>query len=169
MFAGIAGTGKTTIIKDYFENIDPDKVITGSMNMNNYTDSYNLQQVLLSYVEKRTGKIQGPPLGKKLMFFVDDINMPGVERFGSQGAICLIRQIIDYDLLFNRQELSETIKLVDYMFLACLNPKSGSFSIDLRCTRHLTQVALIVPEKDILLTIYSQILAGHFENFDDGN
>jgi len=57
MFAGIAGTGKTTIIKHYFEHIDPDKVVTGMTSMNNYTDSFNLQTVLLSCVEKRTGKI----------------------------------------------------------------------------------------------------------------
>jgi hypothetical protein len=36
-------------------------------------------------------------------------------------------------------------------------------------TRHLTQVALTVPEREILLTIYSQILAAHFEPFDQGN
>ena len=118
-------------------------------------------------MEKRTGRINGPPLGKKLMFFVDDINMPMVETYGSQGAVCLLRQLIDYDLLFNRNELSETFKLVDYMVLACMNPKSGSFTVDLRCTRHLTQIALSVPEKDILLTIYQQILHGHLENFDD--
>ena len=80
--------------------------------------------------------------------------MPFVETYGSQGAICLIRQIIDYTLMFNRQELEEKINLVDIMFLACMNPKSGSFQVDLRMTRHLTQVALTVPEKEILLTIY---------------
>jgi SpoVK/Ycf46/Vps4 family AAA+-type ATPase len=57
MFAGIAGTGKTTIVKNYFENINPDTVTTGSISFNNYTDSFNLQAVILSYVEKRTGKI----------------------------------------------------------------------------------------------------------------
>ena len=52
------------------------------------------------------------------------------------------------------------------MFLGCLNPKSGSFVIDLRLSRHFTMVALGTPEKEILNTIYHQILANHFKPFD---
>jgi dynein heavy chain len=169
LFVGIAGTGKTAIVKNYANHVDPETTTTGSINFNSYTDSYGLQMVIQGNVEKRMGKHYGPPPGKKLIFFMDDLNMPAVETYGSQGAICLIRQIIDYKLIFNRQELQERIILVDMMFLACMNPKSGSFHVDLRMTRHLTQVALTVPEREILLTIYSQILAAHFEPFDQGN
>jgi len=52
------------------------------------------------------------------------------------------------------------------MFTACMNPKSGSFSVDLRLSRHFTQIGLGVPEKDILLTIYSSITQAYFESFD---
>ena len=76
LFVGIAGTGKTTIIKNYFSNVDPEATTTGSINFNSYTDSYGLQMVLQGNVEKRTGKFFGPPPGKKLMFFIDDLNMP---------------------------------------------------------------------------------------------
>jgi dynein heavy chain len=54
------------------------------------------------------------------------------------------------------------------MFLACMNPKSGSFNIDLRLQRHFTTVALSLPDNVALNTIYGQILAGHFSNFDQG-
>jgi dynein heavy chain len=47
-----------------------------------------------------------------------------------------------------------------------MNPKSGSFYIDLRLQRHFTTVALMLPEKDILKTIYEQILGNHFSSFD---
>lgn len=155
LFVGIAGTGKTAIVKSYLARVDPETTTTGSINFNSYTDSYGLQMVIQGNVEKRMGKHYGPPPGKKLIFFMDDLNMPAVETYGSQGAICLIRQIIDHKLIFNRQELQERIILVDMMFLSCMNPKSGSFAVDLRMTRHLTQVALTVPERDIILTIYS--------------
>lgn len=52
------------------------------------------------------------------------------------------------------------------MFASCMNPKSGSFYVDLRTTRHFTQIALGVPEKEILQTIYSQMLVKHFSGFD---
>jgi len=53
------------------------------------------------------------------------------------------------------------------MFLGCLNPKSGSFVIDLRLTRHFTLVALALPEKEILNTIYGQIFSHHLKSFDN--
>jgi len=78
----------------------------------------------------------------------------------------LIRQIIDYGIIFDRAALSEQILLKDIMFAACMNPKSGSFYVDLRLQRHFTTVALMLPEKEILRTIYEQILRNHFNNFD---
>jgi len=53
------------------------------------------------------------------------------------------------------------------MFVTCMNPKAGSFFVDVRLTRHLTTVCLSIPEKEILATIYSQILAGHLREFDE--
>lgn len=53
------------------------------------------------------------------------------------------------------------------MFLGCLNPKSGSFVIDLRLSRHFTLIALGTPEKEILNTIYGQIFGHHLKSFDN--
>jgi dynein heavy chain len=86
---------------------------------------------------------------------MDDLNMPTVDNFGTQSPLCLIRQIIDYEIIFDREHLEEQYILKDIMFAACMNPKSGSFYVDLRTTRHFTQIMLGVPEKDILSTIYA--------------
>jgi dynein heavy chain, axonemal len=47
-----------------------------------------------------------------------------------------------------------------------MNPKSGSFYVDPRLTRHLTLFACLTAEKDILATIYYQILDSHLCTFD---
>jgi len=39
IFVGAAGTGKTTIIANYFTGLDKDATLTSSMNFNSYTDS----------------------------------------------------------------------------------------------------------------------------------
>jgi dynein heavy chain len=39
IFVGKAGTGKTTIISNYFTGLDKDSTLTTSMNFNSYTDS----------------------------------------------------------------------------------------------------------------------------------
>lgn len=80
--------------------------------------------------------------------------MPYVDKYGTQSPICLIRQIIDYGIVYDRDHLEEKKNLVDCIFTACMNPKSGSFFVDLRLTRHLTLVSCLVAEKEILNTIY---------------
>ena len=38
----------------------------------------------------------GPPGAKRLVYFVDDMNMPFVDKYDTQSAIELIRQSVDY-------------------------------------------------------------------------
>jgi len=89
------------------------------------------------------------------------MNMPYLDKYGTQSPICLIRQIIDYGVVYDRDHLEEKKYLVDIMFTGCMNPKSGSFIIDLRLTRHSTLVSCLVSEREILKTIYFQILDNH--------
>ena len=82
-YVGIAGTGKTTIMKNYFAKMNREEVIAATVNFNSYTDSQAFQVVLESNVQKRFGKQYGPPIGKKLLLFIDDINMPVVDDYGT--------------------------------------------------------------------------------------
>ena len=47
-----------------------------------------------------------PDGGKKAVFFLDDLNMPRKDRFGSQPPLELIRQYLDYEGWFDRNNLS---------------------------------------------------------------
>jgi dynein heavy chain len=42
LYVGTAGTGKTSIVKDYFKDVDPDSILTTQINFNSYTDSMSL-------------------------------------------------------------------------------------------------------------------------------
>jgi dynein heavy chain, axonemal len=154
LYVGSAGTGKTTIIKDYFSTLDKEYTLNSSINFNSYTDSKALQTVIESNVDKRAGRTFGPPPNKVLIYFMDDLNMPYVDKYGTQSPICLIRQIIDYGIVYDRDHLEEKKHLVDCMFTACMNPKSGSFIIDLRLSRHFSLFSCLTAEREILNTIY---------------
>lgn len=52
------------------------------------------------------------------------------------------------------------------MFTACMNPKSGSFVVDVRLSRHFTLVSCLTAEREILRTIYFQILDNHLCTFE---
>jgi len=166
LYVGQAGTGKTTIIKDFFTTINKEETLSASINFNSYTDSKALQSFIESNVEKRAGKYYGPPNNHVLIYFMDDLNMPYVDKYGTQSPICLIRQIIDYGVVYNREALEEKKFLVDIMFAACMNPKAGSFNIDTRLQRHFSVFSCLTADKEILQTIYYQILNSHLQTFD---
>lgn len=166
LYIGTAGTAKTTYINDFFNIVDKETTITENINFNSYTDSAALQAIMEDKVERRAGKSYGPPPNHVLIYFMDDLNMPKVDKYGTQSPICLIRQVIDYALMYNREALEEKKLLVDVLFTACQNPKSGSFFVDPRLQRHYTVVACDIATDEVLETIFLQICDAHFSKFD---
>ncbi|RYE40388.1 MAG: hypothetical protein EOP48_24745, partial [Sphingobacteriales bacterium] len=77
-----------------------------------------------------------------------------------------IRQLIDYGMVYDRDHLEEKKLIEDLLFVSCLNPKSGSFSVDLRLQRHFSLFTMQTPTPDLLRTIYAQILGAHLSQFD---
>ena len=75
MFVGTAGTGKTMLVKEYFKTLDKDAdgLLSETIVMSYYTDSLSLQAELDLYIDKRAGRIYGPPATKKLIYFIDDM------------------------------------------------------------------------------------------------
>ncbi|XP_063312141.1 dynein axonemal heavy chain 9 [Pelobates fuscus] len=162
MLVGNAGTGKSVLVGDKLSSLDPDEYMIKNVPFNYYTTSAMLQAILEKPLEKKSGRNYGPPGTKKLIYFIDDMNMPEVDTYGTVQPHTLIRQHMDYGHWYDRNKL--TVKeIMNVQYVSCMNPTAGSFTINPRLQRHFSVFALSFPGIDALSTIYNTILAQHLK------
>lgn len=77
MLVGSAGTGKSVLMGEKLNTL-PDTFNIANVPFNFYTTSGMLQSVLEKPLEKKAGRNYGPPGNKRLVYFIDDMNMPEV-------------------------------------------------------------------------------------------
>jgi dynein heavy chain len=164
LFIGGAGTGKTSLVRDFLASTRIDQVTHKTINFSSFTDAASLQGQIESMLEKKSGKTYGSATNKVLIMFIDDLNMPKLDTYGTQSPIQLLRQIIDYASIFNLEQLEERKFIQDLLFFASLNHKSGSFIIDLRLQKNFSVFAQNTPSQDVIKTIFGSILAAFFAN-----
>jgi dynein heavy chain len=167
MLVGNAGTGKTEIIKNYLDSLDKEKdcILSKNIVMSYYTTSFTLQNELEGYIDKRSRNTFGPPMGKKMVFFIDDMNLPYVETYGTQNSIALLTQHMQHGSIFDRTDLGMRKQLMDIQYVAAMNPTSGSFEICERCQRHFATFAIAMPSQSDLSTIFTSLFGGHMSSF----
>ena len=165
MLLGSAGCGKTQLIHGILHDLDAAVRLSQVINNNFYTDSPALQSRMEQTLVKRTGTSYGPPGKAKLIYFIDDLNLPEVDPYNTQSAIALIRQVVEYGHVYDRMKLTGK-SIMDVQFLSCMNPTAGSFEINPRLQRHFVTFAISFPGATSLLTIYETFLNGHLKNFN---
>ncbi|KAM3922058.1 dynein axonemal heavy chain 9 [Leptodactylus fuscus] len=162
MLVGNAGTGKSVLVGDKLSSLDPDEYLIKNVPFNYYTTSAMLQAILEKPLEKKSGRNYGPPGTKKLIYFIDDMNMPEVDTYGTVQPHTLIRQHMDYGHWYDRNKLTMK-EIMNVQYVSCMNPTAGSFTINPRLQRHFSVFALSFPGMDALSTIYSTILTQHLK------
>eukprot|EP00983_Pelagomonas_calceolata_P097720 1158274-Pelagomonas_calceolata.AAC.37 len=61
-----------------------------------------LQRAAEDSTEKRTKDTYGPPMGKRLIMFIDDLNMPRVDLYGTQQPIAFLKLFIERRGMYDR-------------------------------------------------------------------
>ena len=74
--------------------------MSSEITANYYMEHLEIQREIEGSIDKRSGRIFGPPAGKKLVYFVDDFNLPFIEDYGTQSAHSLLRMVMNFRNLF---------------------------------------------------------------------
>ena len=71
-------------------------------------------------MEKRTKDTYGPPMGKRLLVFMDDMNMPQVDEYGTQQPIALLKLLLERGGMFDRGKELNWKHVRDIGFVAAM-------------------------------------------------
>jgi dynein heavy chain len=136
-----AAQGKTALMRENLRRMDPETSSFATLNFNNFMDASALQVILEQPLEKKSGVRYGPVGGKRLIYFIDDMNMPFVDKYDTQSPIELARQFVDYRGWYDKSKIVLK-EVLDCGFTACMNPTAGSFTITPRMQRHFATFAM---------------------------
>lgn len=85
LMVGPTGTGKSVYINRHLISTLPkDKWLPIFITLSARTTANMTQEQVDGRLDKRRKGVYGPPLGKRAILFVDDLNMPSKETYGAQ-------------------------------------------------------------------------------------
>ena len=126
------------------------------------TSSAQTQAMIEAKLDKRRKTTFGPPSGKKMVLFVDDVNMPAMEEYGAQPPVELLRQFQDFKGFYDRGKWWWKDVVDVTLCAACAPPGGGRMPLTPRFVRHFTVLCVPVASDDALETIFGSILEGFF-------
>ncbi|GIQ82468.1 dynein heavy chain, partial [Kipferlia bialata] len=166
MFVGESGTAKTTTIATYLRGLNPDKWVILTSNLSSRTSSIAIQRTLEDNLEKRLKNTYGPPPGRKLVFFVDELNMPRVDIYGTQQPVALLKLLIERNGLYERDKGLSWKTLLDVQSVTSMGtPGGGRNHVNPRFVTLFSTFNIEFPSDTALRHIYNSILSGHLESF----
>ncbi|XP_058804505.1 dynein axonemal heavy chain 1-like [Phymastichus coffea] len=157
---GPTGSGKTLTVAAKLSRDMPKKFICDFVVFSARTSANQTQDVIDNKLDKRRKGVFGPPLTKKQIFFIDDLNMPALETYGAQPPIELLRQLIDFGGWYDRKEIGSFRKIEDVNIVGAMAPPGGGRnSVTARLLRHFHYIAFPEIEDETKNTIFGTILA----------
>jgi dynein heavy chain len=167
LLVGEPGTAKTVTIQHYLGALDNEVNLVLGVSMSSRTSAADVRNNINDKVDKRTGKIYGPPTGKKLTVFVDDMNMPKVDTYGTQQPIALLHYLVGRGCMYSQGKDLDLRQYKDMCWIGAMGPASGGRNkTDPRFVSLFNVFNLTPPTEAVLCKIFESILGQFLKPFN---
>lgn len=169
LMTGGSGTAKTSTALLFFDSIRDDNFRLKKICFSSATTPAIFQTTIEAELDKRGGKNFGPPGGKKMTVFVDDVSMPEKNNWGDQPTLELLRQHVETSgFCFLDKDKRGDLKVIeDLQYIGAMgHPGGGRQDIPNRLKRHFFIFNMILPSMKSIYEIYGQMLQGRFIGVD---
>ncbi|XP_023668206.2 dynein axonemal heavy chain 6 [Paramormyrops kingsleyae] len=166
LFTGTTGVGKSVVARALLDSIQESAgYIPVYISFSAQTSSARTQEIIESKLEKRRKNVLGAPTNKKVVIFVDDLNMPKLDTYGSQPPIELLRQLQDFQGFYDREKFFWKDIQDVIIAAACAPPGGGRNPVSPRFTRHFSMLCLPPASEHSLRHIFKTILSEFLMEF----
>ena len=165
---GSTGTGKSVATKKLLvEVLDQSKYVPVFVSFSAQTSANQTQDIIDGKLGKRRKGVYGPPPGTTAIIFVDDLNMPAKEEYGTQPAIELLRTWMCHGGWYDKQDPRWPFRAnIDLQFVCAQGPPGGGASaITQRYARHFHTINYVPFNADSLTRIFSAICDWFLSDF----
>ncbi len=168
LFNGKTGVGKTAIVAN---TLNQEREALGleliSIQFSAQTSSSRTQEMIEIKLVPRKGVLRAPP-GKKVVLFIDDLNMPQLEQFGAQPPIELLRQLLSYSGFYDVKDRENFPwkRVEDVTVVAACGPPGGGRNPTTPRLLRLFHI-LNIPDlsEESMFRIFHCIVSGFYESF----
>lgn len=164
LLTGEAASGKTALVKSILNSLDFGKS-SMHLSMHARTTTAYVQSAIESHLEKRTKNVYSPTGGKYLVAFVDNLNVPNKDQYGSQPPLEFLRYWMEYAQSYDRQK--QTVKSIDDVLILAAMGGSGKTAISARVQNRFHVLNLAAPKESSILRIYRTIINQKLQDFEE--
>lgn len=165
LVVGAEGTAKTSTNLMFLKTLDPEFMLVKRVNFSSATLPFGCQNAIEVELDKRGGKSFGPPNGKKMTIFIDDLSMPEMNAWGDQPTLEMVRLVVEYSgfPFLDKDKRGDFKSCEDLQYIAAMgHPGGGKNDIPNRLKKNFFIFNLVLPSITSINDIYGQMLNGRF-------